>query len=471
MQFTSLAFFAFFAAVFATYRLPLRWRARKWILVVWSCVFYAAWNPVFLPLLLLSTLVDWEVGKRLYVSQAPSRRRLLLTTSLVANLGLLAYFKYAGFALENLAALARLLGIPFTPEPFEVLLPIGISFYTFQTLCYSLDIYRGHLKPCESFVDYALSVTFFPQLVAGPIVRPSSFLPQCVQPPLVTREALAWGGYLFVIGLFQKSVVADGLLAPGVERIFQAQAAPSALTAWTGCLGAATRVYCDFAGYSLCAIGLGKCFGFELPPNFRFPFGAVGFQDFWRRWHMSLSTWLRDYVYVPLQRGGGWHWISTVLIIWLLIGLWHGAAWGFVLWGLASGCLLVVERVLRSVVPEHRLWSTAPVRFALAALTFLAFCSTIPFFWLPEGDRMWLFMRALFFGGSEAAPLLKTRGSLLIVGTALTMFVAHYALRDTSLEEIADRLSWPVRAVLLAAMLLAISLVREADRAFIYFQF
>lgn len=300
MLFNSYTFLLFFAIVLVATRAIGNWRARKAFLLVASYLFYAAWNPAFVVLLWISTLIDWFVARRLATASTPPLRKVLVAISLTANLGMLSYFKYGGFLLENVNALFAAGGLALHWTDPGIILPVGISFYTFQTLSYSLDVYRGRLRPARSFLDYALYVTFFPQLVAGPIVRAAEFLPQCERPLKGSARQLGWGLCLFTIGLFAKVVIADGLLAPVVEDVFGNAQQMGFVGAWIGAIAFGLQIFHDFFGYSTCAIGVALCLGFEIPDNFRFPYAACGFSDFWRRWHISLSSWLRDYLYIPL---------------------------------------------------------------------------------------------------------------------------------------------------------------------------
>jgi len=475
MQFNSLVFLAFFAAVLLVHNLRLPWSFRKANLLWFSYVFYAAWNPPFVVLLWLSTIVDWYVGKWLDRTEGKAQRRWLLLLSLVVNLGMLCYFKYGNFLVENFALLTRALGVEWQPAGFDIVLPVGISFYTFQTLSYTLDIYARRTRPSRSFLDYALFVTFFPQLVAGPIVRSREFLPQCVEAPRVGGKQFAWGLTLFVIGLFEKVFLADGVLAPGVEEIFDGAAPPGSLDGWIGCFGFLSQVYCDFSGYSLCAIGIASCLGFRLPMNFRFPFGSVGYKDFWRRWHISLSSWLRDYVYGSL-RGAiaeqtAARWTFNILFTWSLIGLWHGSAWRFVLWGVATGILRVLEELLRWRIPKSPFWSTIPVQFCLAFATFTGMNLTMIVFRAPVMSRFFEIVRAMFTGGQGQGTLLSTNLALLTGGTPIVLFLCHWFMRNSSLERLAARCPWFVKTAAIAVMLALIVLSRNPDRAFIYFQF
>jgi alginate O-acetyltransferase complex protein AlgI len=326
MLFNSLTFVVFFAAVLLAYRVLGNWNAKKAMLLVASYVFYGAWNPPFVALLAISTLVDWFVAKHMALEEDVHIRRRLLVISLLVNLGFLGFFKYGGFLLENFVALMASFGVDYKPAAPSIVLPVGISFYTFQTLSYTLDIYRRRLKPARSFLDFALFVSFFPQLVAGPIVRAADFLPQCVDERRTEARAFGWGLFLMTLGLFEKVVLADGLLAGTADSVFGSPGPASALDTWLGSVAFAGQIFCDFAGYSTCAIGAALCLGFHLPTNFRFPYGAVGFRDFWRRWHISLSTWLRDYLYIPLggSRNGRWRTLIALMLTMLLGGFLHG---------------------------------------------------------------------------------------------------------------------------------------------------
>lgn len=349
MVFNSYVFVLFFAVLLLLHNLPLPWRVKKVALLLASYLFYALWNPPFILLLWLSTVVDFYAARLIAREQRPTQRKLLLLISLVLNLGMLSYFKYGGFLLEDFTALLGTLGIAFQAAKPDIILPVGISFYTFVTLSYTLDVYRRRTEPEPVFLDFALFVTYFPHLVAGPIVRPDDLIPQFKTPRRATGEQLRWGLFLLSLGLFLKVAVADGLLAEPTDLIFGVPFPVQPLDAWVGVLGFSGQIFCDFAGYSTCAIGVSLCLGFVLPENFRYPYAAIEFSDFWRRWHITLSTWLRDYLYIPLggNRLGPFRTYFSLVVTMLLGGLWHGAAWTFVAWGALHGLFLCVERLLR----------------------------------------------------------------------------------------------------------------------------
>ncbi|MFC1765856.1 MBOAT family O-acyltransferase [Planctomycetota bacterium] len=473
MAFNSYTFILFFIVVLATYYSLAQWRARKAFLLIASYAFYAAWNPPFVILLWISTVADWILAGKIHQSSAKHRRRWFLVASLGVNLGLLGYFKYGSFLVQNGVWFLGWFGKDTTFSGFDIILPVGISFYTFQTLSYTLDVYRGKLKPWHSFLDYALYVTFFPQLVAGPIVRAVDFLPQCVEPRRANRDHCNWGLSLLVLGLFEKVAVADGLLAPVTEAVYGANGTVDATSAWVGTLAFAGQIFCDFAGYSLCAIGVAMCLGFSLPDNFRFPYGAVGFSDFWRRWHITLSTWLRDYLYIPLggNRKGTARALANLLITMFLGGLWHGARWTFVAWGVLHGLYLVMERLLQRVVPEaiRRPWI---VRLFLAVATFACINLAWVFFRAESFAQAFTLLQAMFGMTSEDATRVLTVVQISkAAGIVGSLFLIHWFLRDRSLEQIAHLIPWWLRSMILSAMILSIVLLSGEDRAFIYFQF
>ncbi|MEZ4866328.1 MAG: MBOAT family O-acyltransferase [Caldilineaceae bacterium] len=474
MLFNSSTFFIFFALVLSLYQLPFSWRVKKVNLLWASYLFYAVWNPPFVLLLIFSTVVDWVIAKRLDCAHTTWARRGLLVTSLVVNLGLLGYFKYSNFVLANLQALLALVGIAYQPVALNIVLPVGISFYTFQTLSYTLDIYLRKDKPWDSFLDYALYVTFFPQLVAGPIVRATDFLPQCRKAPRVTAAQLGYGFSLFTLGLFQKVVLADGLLSGVVEKVYDGGGLPGFVAAWCGTLAFAGQIYYDFSGYSNCAIGVALCLGFWLPTNFRFPYAAMGFSDFWNRWHISLSSWLRDYLYIPLggNRNGQIRTLVNLMVTMLIGGLWHGASWTFIVWGGLHGLYLIVERLLRKVSYFPALWNHAAVKLGLGLLTFALVCITWVFFRAGAlSQALTITATLLGLGGTSPGFMLAGFDVVKSLGAITLIVLFDIVMRNHSLEALFHARPWLVRAAMLAAMVVAIVMMPGEDRAFIYFQF
>ncbi len=470
MLFNSLLFVLFLPMVLLLAYSSVSWRRKKIGMMLASYFFYAAWNPAFVLLLWLSTTVDYRVGLKLEQTEGPKRRKGLLLISLGVNLGLLAVFKYGNFLIENTTVLLSAVGIDFQPMELRLLLPVGISFYTFQTLSYTIDIYRRRLAPRRDLIDFALYVSFFPQLVAGPIVRASEFLPQLEHERKASPSQIRWGFNLLVIGLFQKVVLADQVMAPVVDRVYQASFHPGMFDAWTGTIAFAAQIFFDFSGYSLCAIGVGMMLGFKLPDNFKRPYGAVGFSDFWRRWHISLSTWLRDYLYISLggNRRGSLGTYVNLSITMLLGGLWHGASWNFVIWGALHGLYLVIERLLRPVFAGVYWTKTAFGRVLGGAITYVLVCVAWVFFRAADLGGSLKIVNAMFGLADHASKIRAEYWPALVIGIGLV--VVHALTRKTEWEAIGARLKLRVALPLLAIMLFLIAISADS-RAFIYFQF
>lgn len=471
MAFNSLIFLIFFAIVLGLHSLPLQWQAKKTNLLLASYIFYAAWNPPFIVLLWLSTLTDWFAARKIAVTSGGAKRFYLIL-SIAVNLGLLGYFKYGGFLEANFAALLGTMGVSYVPSGANIILPLGISFYTFQSMSYSIDVYRDRIKPHHSFLDFALYVTFFPQLVAGPILRAGFFLQQLANENKQRVNQMGWGLAIITVGMFEKVVLADGALAPIVERVYGEASAAGGVDAWIGTMAFAGQIFFDFNGYSMIAVGLGKCFGFELPWNFLSPYGAVGFSDFWRRWHITLSTWLRDYLYISLSgnRAGAARTIVNLMLTMLIGGLWHGASWLFVLWGGVHGLFLVIERVARQLFENSTLVRTAGMQFVLGIMTWLAVCLAWVLFRAEDpASAAHLLTSMLTFSSGEE--LLGGSEVLTVVAVIVSLLATHWFMRDRSFESVFKGLSWPVVGLILGAMLIAIVLSPGEERDFIYFEF
>ena len=473
MLFNSLTFVVFFVVVVAAYWTIRSWNTRKNLLVIASYIFYGAWNPPFAALLFSTTAMDFWLGRQMSRAKGRRSRRAWLVASVCMNLSMLGFFKYGNFLLENFQWLLARIGIIYQPPHLDILLPVGISFYTFHSLSYTLDIYRDVLKPTKSLRDFVLAVSFFPQLVAGPIVRAGDFLPQLVRPQPLRTGQFFWGLLLMTLGLFEKIVLADTMLSGSADRIFGYAGPLIAVDSWLGVMAFAGQIFFDFAGYSTCAIGAALCPGFHLKDNFRFPYAAIGFSDFWRRWHISLSTFLRDYLYIPLGgnqvrpvRAG-----TNLVVVMFLGGLWHGAAWTFVVWGLLHGSYLVVERVLRGSF-EHRAWAnTLPTRLLGGFATFAAVCVAWVFFRAPNFTVAARMLGGMFGGHPHGDAILSTREMLQIALVTGGMILVHWSLRDSNIETAVLRAPpWIVTAVW-AFMACAIILTQGNSNAFIYFQF
>lgn len=348
MVFSSFRFAGFLIAVLLLLSLIRSNDWRKRALCFASCLFYAAWDYRYLGLLLLISGIDYVAASRIDQTPVPSRRRAWMVFSIVTNLGCLAYFKYADFFIHSLNGVLGGYGrsIPL----LHVFLPAGISFYTFKSMSYTIDVYRRELKPCRTLIEYAMFVSFFPDLIAGPIVRASVFLPQLDTVIGPTRTRLRDGGSLFLVGLGKKLLIADQA-GPIADAVFQNPSVWSCGMAWTGLIAYTLQIYCDFSGYSDMALGTARMLGYDLPENFRMPYLAGNVSEFWQRWHITLSQWLRDYVYIPLggNRKGPSRTYVNLLLTMLLGGLWHGAGWNFVFWGALHGAALCIHRGWRTL--------------------------------------------------------------------------------------------------------------------------
>ena len=479
MVFNSYTFIVFFAIILLLHNMPFSWKTKKINLLLASYIFYAAWNPPFILLLWLSTVVDFFVGRLLYEQQNPVKKKLLLVISLIGNLGMLCFFKYGSFLLDNFVLLANAVGFDFHPAKPSIILPAGISFYTFTTLCYTIDMYKKESKPVKSLLDFSLFVTFFPHLVAGPIVRPPQLVPQFETERKATQKQLLDGFLLLTLGLFMKVVLADSMLATTADDIFNARDMVPALDAWAGVLAFSGQIFFDFAGYSTCAIGVALALGFILPQNFNYPYAATSFSDFWRRWHITLSTWLRDYLYIPLggNRNGAVKMYVALMITMLLGGLWHGANWTFVVWGALHGTYLVIERLLRSkpalqangqaVVLQKR----SANNFLYALFIFMMINITWVFFRASTFSQAGDLLQSMFGFVTAAIPVLTTMAIIKVAVIIPLMLLFHWLLRHKSVLGIAHKMSWVLLGLIWAVLLLSIIFTQESGSSFIYFQF
>lgn len=475
MVFNSLQFLWFFPVVYALYRAcPLLGgasrglRAQNWLLLVASYYFYAAWDYRFLGLLAASTIVDYSCGLALDRIADDRRRRLVMGLSITFNMTLLGFFKYFNFFADNLATLAAAFGWHLDFVTVRVLLPIGISFYTFVTMSYVIDVYRREIRPTRNFVDFAVFVGYFPHLVAGPILRATALLPQIQRPRAIGRDQIAQGLWLIAWGFFQKIFVADNL-APLVSRVFAHGAHPAGINVLLGTYAFAFQIYGDFAGYSNIARGTSKLMGIELIENFRFPYLVRTPQAFWRHWHISLSTWLRDYLYIPLggSRGSARRTRRNLLLTMLLGGLWHGAAWTFVLWGVYQGVLLVLCRPYAAAIESWRGLRRAAAWLVMFHLT----CAGWLIFRAPSLRDLVALIRSLFT--SFAPSSLDVSGLLVPLALYVIPLLAIHALEARADDVlIVPRLPVAERYFVYSATLYLILLFGNFGGAeFLYFQF
>ena len=465
MLFHSWTFAVFLVVVLAAHRLaPLA--LKRWVLLGASYVFYGWWNPRYALLILASTVIDYAAARAIARADDLSRRRLFLTLSITSNLGILTVFKYYNFFAEALDQ-----GLGWTLPLHELLLPVGVSFYTFQSMSYTIDVYRRRSPLARDFVDFALYVSFFPQLVAGPIVRAVEFLPQLEKPRPRDAARIRLGLKLFWFGLFKKIVLADNL-ARLVDAVHADPAGYGSADIWIASYAFAFQIYCDFSGYSDMAIGLAALLGFDFPENFHRPYCARNVSEFWRRWHISLSTWLRDYLYIPL---GGSHGsrlgnLRNLMITMLLGGLWHGANWTFVIWGTLHGTYLVLHRLFRSGLQRYpRIQAVAESALltpVFVLLTFHAWSLSMVFF---RADSLAvareLFGRMAAFDGAPA-----TAGGFMLLCGLLYLLQLTQERRDILAEF--DRLPLAVRVATMVLGLWAMIVFTPREAVpFLYFQF
>ncbi len=344
MFFTQIEFIVFFLLLLSCLYVAQGNKSRKIVLLIASYYFYAYWDWRFLCLLLIITFSDYQIGKYLHRSDNSSHRKILIFTSILFNLSILFTFKYCSFFVLSFQHLLNLLGIH--TGTLSIILPLGISFYTFRTLSYTIDVYRHKLKPCTSLLDYAVFISFFPTMVAGPIVRASELLPQLTCPTILSWKGALFGFRTFSIGFFIKIFVADRI-AIFTNYVFDNIGVFNSLTVWLAATGYSIQLYCDFAGYSMMAIGVARAIGYEVPENFNFPYLSKNISDFWKRWHITLSNWIMDYVYISLggNRKSKLRTYVNLLFAMGLCGLWHGAAWTFAFWGLFHGFALAFHRI------------------------------------------------------------------------------------------------------------------------------
>ncbi|MFN4296735.1 MAG: MBOAT family O-acyltransferase [Brevundimonas sp.] len=467
MLFPTLGFGIFFLFVYFTaWSLDRENGRRKIFLLLASWFFYAQWDWRFVGLLIASAILNWGVAALIASSDSPGRRKWLVGLGVALNLTILGVFKYYGFFVEQAIELLNQFGWERDAPLLQIVLPIGISFFTFQGISYVVDVHRGKTPPARSLVDVMLLMSFFPHLVAGPIVRASDLLPQFDRVPRLTREMAALGLLLIAWGLFKKTVIASELAVRLVDPVFFDPSAYGALDIAAATYGYAVQIYCDFSAYSDMAIGLAALLGYSFPRNFDQPYRAASLQQFWRRWHISLSSWLRDYLYVPL--GGGRKGLVSscinIMITMLLGGLWHGAAWTFIAWGALHGAVQAVERVWRHFregkagLPH---WLGVIVTFHIVCLGWILF----------RAESFDLAMQMLE-GLTRMAPVMVLTPFLLalIVGG-----IAMHWLPPRAVEGLAVRVKEApaiTMGVLIGIMILVVEAMRpEGVAPFIYFQF
>jgi alginate O-acetyltransferase complex protein AlgI len=472
MNFHSLDYFLFLAIVLCGYWLAGRSTLRFVLLLFASCVFYMAWNPGYLIFVLLSIGIDYMAANGMMTAPDEKGRRAWLALSLTTNLGLLGTFKYFNFFTGAVADCLHMIGVQGTPPHLDVLLPVGISFYTFESLSYTIDVYRRKIPPTRSFVRFACFITFFPHLVAGPIVRASDLLPQFEKPPRLSSSDVGEGTFLIAIGLIKKIVFADYLAVNLVDRVFDDPTGYSSAEVMIALYAYTLQIFCDFSGYTDVARGSGLLFGLRLPENFDRPYQSKSPAEFWRRWHMTLSTWLRDYLYFPL--GGSQvpplrAYFNLFLTV-ALVGLWHGAAWTFVVYGLLHASAMVVHRFA-----YRRAGRTAKTvdPFYLQAIKVFGTLHFVVlsriFFRASSLESAGDLMRRLVDGSTSMFHITSWVWALLLLG-----YAAHFTPSGifNNIKQGFVRLPAPAQGAVLAGVAGALMLVAIEDVVpYIYFQF
>jgi D-alanyl-lipoteichoic acid acyltransferase DltB (MBOAT superfamily) len=474
--FNTLSYARFFAIVFAvSWLLSGARRLRVLFLLLASYAFYAHWDYRFLPLIFGSSTIDWLLGNAIARSSTQQHRKQWLAVTVVVNLGVLATFKYLGLGLDS--ARAALLALGFHPPELalRVALPIGVSFFTFESMSYVIDVYRRDIEPHPSYLEYLTFVAFFPHLVAGPIVRPRDLLPQFASPAVWDEQGSAEALFSIALGLVKKIAIGDYLATNLVDRVFDAPAQFSALECYAAVVGYAIQIYCDFSGYTDIAIGSARLLGVRFPRNFDSPYKAASIQDFWRRWHISLSSWLRDYLYIPLggSRKGSARTYLNLMLTMLLGGLWHGANWTFVAWGGIHGAGLALQRAFEQVRGSQR---PAPARRATRLATVAGVIVTFHFV-----CAAWIFFRASTFRGAasmfaQLATLTTFHPNLPppVLGVLAVGLLSHF-MPATTFARARDTFTRLPALAQGVALFVAAVVVRQMESAeavpFVYFQF
>ena len=469
MLFSSGLFWVLFLIFLPVYAL-LRSRRQQMVVyvVAFSLYFYYKSSAWFFMLLIITSVLDWCLSRIMSDTRKLWKRRLCLWMSIGMSLSILGFFKYANFFLWNWNQM-----VEGNFQPLDIILPVGISFYTFQSISYIVDVYKGRVSPTETWIEYLFFLSYFPALVAGPIVRADYFLPQIQNRDHASRQEMAAGLWLIILGLVKKAVVAD-YIAQYNDLIFASPTGYSGLESLMGVVGYVVQIYCDFSGYSDMAIGISAIMGFRLTQNFNFPYKSRNLTDFWRRWHISLSTWLRDYVYIPLggnRRGTLRTYVNNFLTM-LVGGLWHGAAWKFIIWGGMHGVGLIVHKALRPWLVK--IPDTWPVKAASWTLTMAYVSFLFIFFRAASFEDAWLIIRNIFgnFDIAYLAPFVRVRYVWLIF---VAMIIAVHSLPTRWINAAGD---WFVRApfgaklaVFIVAVQLVVQFMSEDVMPFIYFQF
>jgi alginate O-acetyltransferase complex protein AlgI len=474
MIFSSFEFILFFIGVVAIRSCLRNFSIEKWFLLIASYIFYMSWSVPCGLLILATSLIDFGVGLGLGRIEDPKRRKWLLVVSIVANLGVLGFFKYTNFLLDNFSWGLNIFGIHAQPWHYDILLPAGISFFTFQSMTYTIETYRRNLKPCHSLRDFLLFVVFFPQLLAGPINRAADLLPQFAHRLRASLVDFEVGLAQFGLGAVKKLVISDQI-APQIDLVFKSPGNYDGFTLLQALVGYAVQIYCDFSGYSDMAIGCARILGFKFMENFQMPYSAVNITDFWRRWHISLSSWFRDYLYIPLggNRKGIGRTYANLMVTMLLCGLWHGASWNFIFWGGLHGIALAVHRAWRGWDPLHFLGTDPLIQFGRnvvsRGLTLGVVLVGWVFFRAASWGDAWLFLSRIGLWTHDGIRLVSP---YIIPGVAGVVLVHLLIQRDRNWAQEIPLRPVPVRIAAYSVVVLLLVCLGATDSApFIYFQF
>ncbi|MBL7104903.1 MAG: MBOAT family protein [Bacteroidales bacterium] len=477
MLFNSIEFVIFLPVVFFIYWFVLNKKSsyQNIFLLIASYVFYGWWDWRFLSLIIISSFVDFFVAQKIQKAHKVRNKKILLTISILINIGFLGFFKYFNFFVDSFVEAFAQIGIHLNPRTLNIILPVGISFYTFQTLSYTIDVYRGKLKPTKDIVSFFTFVAFFPQLVAGPIERAVNLLPQFYHKRAFEVNKAKDGMKQILWGLFKKIIIADNC-AVYVEEIFSNYQIYPGSTLLLGSFFFAFQIYCDFSGYSDIAIGTARLFGFNIMRNFAYPYFSRDIAEFWRRWHISLSTWFRDYVYIPLggSRGNNFNKIRNVIIIFVVSGFWHGADWTFIIWGLLNGLyflpllLLKINRNNIGITAENRLLPTFKETFQMLITFFITLIAWV-FFRSDNVGQAFSYISIIFSESLFTIPNLK---QLIFVPIIILFIIIEWFSRKKQhaleISNLPKTIRWSVYLIIGFIVLLSFN---NNPNTFIYFQF
>ena len=468
---SGLFLFLFTAFLWVYISLSKTHKPKLIFVTIFSLYFYYKSSGAYFVLLIFATVIDFTLAKLIHSSREQWKRKFYIVLTLVVNLGMLAYFKYTNFLLDSFFSIT---GRDF--QPLDIFLPVGVSFFTFQSLSYTLDIYRGNLKPVDHILDYAFFVSFFPQLVAGPIVRATDFLPQIYKPTIVTPEMFGRSVFLIGCGLFKKAVISDYISTNFVDRVFDAPSLYSGIENLFAVYGYALQIYCDFSGYSDMAIGIALLLGFRFPLNFDSPYQSRSITEFWRRWHISLSTWLRDYLYISLggNRKGEVRTYINQMITMLLGGLWHGASWRFIIWGALHGMALTVDKFYRSRFESkdagYRPWRNLVK--VIATFHFVCFCWI--FFRAADIATVGEILNQIFYNFNAGLFPEFVAGYRVVFMLMVIGYLLHFIPREAELaaQETVVNMSLAGKAAFMVSVIILVVQTKSSGiQPFIYFQF